>query len=85
MAYIERDFPIEQVNPLAQREANAKRPIYMLHKWWARRLGCVFRTIVLSALIPEEEWRRLDAIARKQGATAWDWLYYRPRLRGGVD
>lgn len=82
MTYIEHDFPIEQVNPLAQREANAKRPIYMLHKWWARRLGCVFRTIVLSALIPEDEWRRLDAIARKQGATAWDWLYYRQCHKG---
>ena len=64
MYRIEADFPIEQVNPLAQREANAKRPIYMLHKWWARRLGCVFRTIVLTSLIPDEEWKRLDAIAR---------------------
>jgi len=85
LAHIEHNFPIEQVNPLAQREANAKRPIYMLHKWWARRLGCVFRTIVLSALIPEEEWRRLDAIARKQGATAWDWLYYRQCHKGFVE
>jgi adenine-specific DNA methylase len=77
MYRIEADFPIEQVNPLAQREANAKRPIYMLHKWWARRLGCVFRTIVLTSLIPDEEWKRLDAIARKQGVTAWHWFYYR--------
>jgi len=74
---IEVDFPIEHVNPLAEREANARRPIYMLHKWWARRLGCVFRTIVLSSLIPNDEWERLDAIARKQGDTAWKWLYYR--------
>jgi len=74
MYRIEADFPIEQVNPLAQREANAKRPIYMLHKWWARRLGCVFRTIVLTSLIPDEEWKRLDAIARKQGVTAWHWF-----------
>jgi len=29
--HIEACFPIGQVNPLAQREANAKRPIYMLH------------------------------------------------------
>jgi adenine-specific DNA methylase len=77
MYRIEADFPIEQVNPLAQREANAKRPIYMLHKWWARRLGCVFRTIVLTSLIPDEEWKRLDTIARKQGVTAWHWFYYR--------
>jgi len=71
------DFPIELVNPLAQREANAKRPYQLLHKWWARRLGCVFRTIILSSLIPDQEWKRLDEIAKKQGVTAWHWLYYR--------
>ncbi len=74
---IEMDFPIEQVNPLAEREANAKRPYQLLHKWWARRLGCVFRTIILSTFIPDDEWQRLDAIAQKQGSTAWRWLYYR--------
>jgi putative DNA methylase len=74
---IEVDFPVELVNPLAQREANAKRPYQLLHKWWARRLGCVFRTIVLSSLIPDSEWKQLDEIARKQGVTAWHWLYYR--------
>lgn len=74
---LEKDFPIELLNPLAQREANAKRPYQLLHKWWARRVGCVFRTIILSALIPDEEWQRLDNIARNQGKTAWHWLYYR--------
>jgi len=53
--YIEHDFPIAQLNPLAQREANAKRAIAMLHKWWARRVGCVFRTIILASLIPDQE------------------------------
>lgn len=46
---IEVDFPIEEVNEIAEREAHAKekyRPIYFIHKWWARRLGSVFRTIV---------------------------------------
>ncbi|MCX8066207.1 MAG: DUF1156 domain-containing protein [Anaerolineae bacterium] len=84
MPYIEHNFPIEQITPLAQREANAKRPIYMLHKWWARRLGSVFRTIVLASLIPEEEWQRLDEIARRQGVTAWHWLYYRVCHKSGV-
>lgn len=53
---IEIDFPIEQVNEIAEREAHAKekyRPIYFIHKWWARRLGCVFRTIVLYSLLDE--------------------------------
>ncbi|MBC7333615.1 MAG: DUF1156 domain-containing protein [Actinobacteria bacterium] len=53
---IEIDFPIEQVNEIAEREAHAKekyRPIYFIHKWWARRLGSVFRTIVLYSLLSE--------------------------------
>ena len=45
--YIEYDFPLREVNRLAQKEApvGGRRPIYFLHKWWARRLSCVFRTI----------------------------------------
>ncbi|MBE0478556.1 DUF1156 domain-containing protein [Candidatus Aerophobetes bacterium] len=53
---IEIDFPIEQVNEIAEKEAHAKekyRPIYFIHKWWARRLGSVFRTIVLYSLLDE--------------------------------
>jgi adenine-specific DNA methylase len=75
--YIEHDFPIEQLNPLARREANAKRAIAMLHKWWARRVGCVFRTMILASLIPEEEWRRLDEEMQRAGIDAWTALYYR--------
>ena len=53
---IEIDFPIEQVNEIAEREAHAKekyRPILFIHKWWARRLGSVFRTIVLYTLLDD--------------------------------
>jgi putative DNA methylase len=75
--YIEHDFPIEQLNPLSRREANAKRAIAMLHKWWARRVGCVFRTMILASLIPEEEWRRLDEEVRRADIDAWTALYYR--------
>lgn len=53
---IEIDFPIEQVNEIAEREAYAKekyRPIYFIHKWWARKLGSVFRTIILYSLSDE--------------------------------
>jgi adenine-specific DNA methylase len=55
---IERGFPIEQVNDLADKEGRAKmhyRPITTMHKWWARRLGCVFRTISLYALLDDPE------------------------------
>jgi len=41
LAYIEHDFPIEGLNKIAQKEGNAKKPIYQMHKWWARRLDMV--------------------------------------------
>ena len=63
MAYIERDFPIEGLNKIAQKEGNAKKPIYQIHKWWARRLGSVFRMLILATFAeddtrPMELWRR---------------------------
>ena len=53
---IERGFPIEQVNDLADREGRAKmyyRPLSTMHKWWARRLGSVFRAISLYSLVAD--------------------------------
>ncbi|WP_135823668.1 DUF1156 domain-containing protein [Halorussus ruber] len=54
---IERGFPIERINEIAEKEGRAKqhyRPIYTMHKWWARRLGCVFRSISLYSLLDDE-------------------------------
>jgi adenine-specific DNA methylase len=51
---IERAFPVERVNELVEREGRAKqwyRPIYTMHKWWARRSGCLFRAITLYTLL----------------------------------
>ena len=50
------DFPFEQLSRIAERESWRKeiyRPIYHIHKWWAQRLGSVFRGILLGALTPE--------------------------------
>jgi putative DNA methylase len=55
---IERGFPIERVNEIAEKEGRAMmyyRPIYTMHKWWARRLGCVFRAISLYTLLDDPE------------------------------
>jgi adenine-specific DNA methylase len=47
-------LPVEKLNPLALAEGNAKRPIYRMHKWWARRLGSVFRAILLATFEPAD-------------------------------
>ena len=49
------DFPFAAISDVAESESWRKeinRPIYHIHKWWARRLGTVFRAIVLGALAP---------------------------------
>jgi len=55
---IEKGFPIERVNEIAAKEGLSGRyyrPIYTMHKWWARRLGCVFRSICLYSLLDDPE------------------------------
>ena len=49
---IEEDFPIVEINRLAVPERNAFKPIYQMHKWFARRASCVFRAILLAAMKP---------------------------------
>lgn len=49
---IENGFPIGFVSRLAEHESWRKevyRPLYYIHKWWARRLGSVFRAIILGS------------------------------------
>lgn len=49
------DFPFELISDVAEVESWRKelnRPSYHIHKWWAQRLGSVFRAIVLGALTP---------------------------------
>ena len=48
-------FPFEVLSDTAEAESWRKevhRPIYHVHKWWARRLGTVFRATVLATLAP---------------------------------
>src|SRR5579885_2644783 len=50
---LEIDLPIEEISALAELESWRKevnRPVYHIHKWWATRLGSVFRAILLGAL-----------------------------------
>ena len=51
----EDNFPFEELSNIAELESWRKeinRPVYHIHKWWAQRLGTVFRAIVLGALSP---------------------------------
>ncbi|KPJ65291.1 MAG: hypothetical protein AMJ45_05285 [Syntrophobacter sp. DG_60] len=52
---IESSFPFEAISNIAEIESWRKeiyRPIYHIHKWWAQRLGSVFRAIIIGACTP---------------------------------
>jgi putative DNA methylase len=51
------EFPFEFLSSVAERESWRKeiyRPVYHIHKWWAKRLGSVFRGILLGCLLPQD-------------------------------
>ncbi|MFB2920357.1 MULTISPECIES: DNA methyltransferase [Aerosakkonema] len=53
----DENFPFEQLSIIAEQESWRKeinRPIYYIHKWWARRLGSVFRAIIISTFAPQD-------------------------------
>ena len=74
-AAIEADtFPFEAFCDVAEMESWRKeinRPLYHLHKWWARRLGSVFRAIVIGTLA-------------KEGTDVEDSFYGRTRFPGTI-
>lgn len=71
------NYPFLKVSKLAKRESWRKeinRPIYHLHKWWAQRLGSVFRANVIHALNVSEtdEWNDFYKIHKPVNFTVYD-------------
>lgn len=67
-------LPVAQLSKLAERESWRKeinRPLYHIHKWWATRLGSVFRAMTLAALTPPS-------------THFWQDFYTRHNLKGKV-
>jgi len=71
---LEAGFPVAEISALAERESWRKeinRPLYHIHKWWATRLGSVFRGITLGALT-------------KAGSDIWEGFYKTHNLKDKV-
>jgi putative DNA methylase len=76
---LEDGLPIEELYEFAKREGNAKKPIYEIHKWWARRLGHVFRFLLISATT-----KSLKRIKKRQHRALLRKFYQRNNLGGLV-
>ena len=50
-----RDIPFDKIYESARKEANRKKPAFYVHKYFARRITCNFRMMLLGALLPYDE------------------------------
>ena len=46
------DIPIAQIAELALREGQSSNPLYRVHRWFARRVGSQFRSIITALTEP---------------------------------
>lgn len=75
------ELPFSELVQFATREGRRPRPIYQIHKWFARRLGCAFRTLLVGAVEPAtaDFWKAYYQTASLQGLTVLD-----PFVGGGT-
>src|SRR5438093_3847175 len=62
-------IPVTELAGFARREARRPRPIYGVHKWFARRFGTAFRGLLIAAATPA-------------GGDFWEGFYSNVDLRG---
>ena len=49
-SYIYYDFPFDKIYETSRKEASRKKPVFFIHKYFARRTTCNFRLMLLSML-----------------------------------
>ncbi len=72
-------LPLNLMDEMAEKETYRRdvyRPIYSLHKWWARRAGSTFRCLGLAALTDETVTK--DDILTERSTGTHDGLYINP-------
>ena len=74
-------LPFGDLVRFATREGWRPRPIYQIHKWFARRLGCSFRALLIGAVeTPTADfWKAYYGSASLRGLTVLD-----PFVGGGT-
>jgi hypothetical protein len=86
---IERgELPLIDLAALAMREGRRPRAIYTAHKWFARRLGTIFRALLVGTVSsPDDDfWQRYYGAANLHGLTILDrsLAVERPSWKPGV-
>ncbi len=55
-----RDLPFDKIYDVARKESSRKKPVFFVHKYFARRITCNFRLMLLGALLPYKDdiWKK---------------------------
>lgn len=51
---IYKNIPVKFISGISKKEANSKKPIYQVHKWFGRKTDAIFRSILLSLQLDED-------------------------------
>ena len=81
---LENGFPIAKLHSIALREGNSKPPIYQIHKWWARRLGSVFRVAIISSTLRFDATHDNLWMKYFNGISMEDKIIFDPMMGGGT-
>ena len=82
--FLENDFPVEKLHLIALKEGNSKPPVYQIHKWWARRLGSVFRASLISSTLPPYDTHESLWTKYSNDYSMKDKLILDPMMGGGT-
>ena len=82
--FLENGFPVAQLHSIALREGNSKPPVYQIHKWWARRLGSVFRVSIISSMLRPDDTNECLWAKYSNGFSMKDKIILDPMMGGGT-
>ena len=82
--FLESGFPVAQLHSIALKEGNSKPPVYQIHKWWARRLGSVFRASIISSTLPPDDTYESLWAKYSNGLSMEDKIILDPMMGGGT-
>lgn len=83
-SFLENGFPLDEIQLVALKEGNSKRPVYQIHKWWARRLGSVFRGLLMSSFLRTHVSYRIFKSNYYNGFRLDNPVIYDPMMGGGT-
>ncbi|KZL90019.1 DUF1156 domain-containing protein [Clostridium magnum] len=78
-------IPIEFISQISKKEANSRKPIYQIHKWFGRKTDAIFRSILLALELEGEESVKFKEIYYKENSKLLQGkIILDPFMGGGV-